>query len=102
MGIAQVLCDEIQNFIEMGTALVISFLYQRMIYLHLHNHCVMGIALCISLIVFRGQYAKEEEIFHHCTTAQARANIYSRCSMGAKDKERVWEDDNCHGSISSF
>jgi len=62
----------------------------------------MGFALCISFNVCRSQYAKEAETFHHCTTTQATAYIFSRYSMGAKDKEGVWEDVNYYGNIYFF
>ena len=98
----------IQYFVEISIAIVILFfihdflLYMRKIYLHLYIWCVIRIALCISFSICKGQYAKEAETFHQCTTIKVGANIFRRYVMNAKDKEGVWEDVNFHGSISSF
>ena len=82
----------IQQFIEMGIALMISFcsifflLYMRKIYLHLQIQCVIRIALCISFFICNSQYAEKAKTFHQCTTTQVRANIFEKCSMDSKDK----------------
>ena len=63
---------------------------------------IMRIALCIYFGVYRLQYAEEAETFHHCTTTQARANIFSRYLMDTKNNEGVWKNVNYHDSIYFF
>ena len=89
----------------MGIKLVISFLFQdffcfpcaRFIFICVSDaHCLMHFIFCMPI------YANKTETFHYCTTIQSRATIFSRYSMGAKDKQRVWEDVNYHGNMSFF
>ena len=60
---------------------------------------IMCIALCFFFEVNGVQYVEEAKTFPHCTTIQARANISSRYSMGAKNKEGVWKNINYHSII---